>query len=102
MEKKNEVKETVSSNLLTFDCELMPNGILSLDRNKLVKFLETEHRSYANFPATMKDEEGIVENSFDIPELSKRYGKSGIKVGVTIHLADNASGKKQSKTRKAL
>ncbi|GAF72479.1 unnamed protein product, partial [marine sediment metagenome] len=84
-----------------FDCDLMPEG-LQIDRQILVDFISTEHRSYANFPATMKDEDGDIEASFDLPELAEKYGKSGLKIGITVHLADNAKGTKKSKTRKAL
>jgi len=99
MDKKNEVKE--EKNILTFDCDLIPSG-LKIDRKVLVDHIATEHRSYANFPGTMKDEDGDIETSFDLPELSEKYGKSGLKIGIVVHLADNARGKKKSKTRKAL
>jgi hypothetical protein len=100
--KNNEAKETVKSSMLTFDCDLIPNG-LKIDRKVLVDYIATEHRSYANFPATMKDAEtGDIEASFDLPELEEKYGKSGLKIGIVVHLADNAKGKKTSKTRKAL
>jgi hypothetical protein len=94
--------ETVKAEMLTFDCALLPQTGLSIPRKTLVDFVQTEHRSYAAFPATMTDSEGIVENAFDLPEVAEKYGKSGLKVAVVVYLEDNKKGAKRSKTRKAL
>lgn len=100
-DKKNEAKETVKKEVLTFDCDIMPTGKISLDRKKLVDYITTEQRSYANFPCTMTDEDGDLENSFVIPELEAKFGQ-GLKLGIVVHLPDNAKGSKKSKTKRAL
>jgi hypothetical protein len=77
--KANEVKKTID-----FECSLV--GKVSVDRETLIKNIETEHRSYANFPCSI----GKV-SKFNLPELQAQYPK-GFKLGLVINLPDNSRG----------
>ncbi len=90
--KQNEAKKV--SKKLTFDNSLV--GSMEIDREILVKNVETEHRSYANYPCSI---EGT--KSFNLPELEKQYPK-GFKLGIVIHLADNANPEGNKKTTMSL
>ncbi|MEE9437584.1 MAG: hypothetical protein V3V14_01210 [Saprospiraceae bacterium] len=88
-EAKKEVKKT-----LTFDNSL--TGSISIDRDTLVKNIETEHRSYANYSLSIDK-----SKSFSLPELEKQY-PSGFSLGIVIHLKDNANPDNAKKTKMSL
>lgn len=83
--KVAEVKKT-----LTFENALV--GAMEIDRETLVKNIDTEHRSYANYSCTIDK-----TKSFNLPELEKKY-PSGFSLGLVVHLKDNANpeGNKKS------
>lgn len=88
-EQKKEVKKTlVFNNSLT--------GNISIDRDILVKNIETEHRSYANYSMSIDK-----NKSFTLPELDKQY-PSGFSLGIVIHLKDNANPDNAKKTKMSL
>ncbi len=86
---KKEVKK-----VLTFDNSL--TGSVSIDRETLVKNIETEHRSYANYSLSIDK-----NKSFTLPELDKQY-PSGFSLGIVIHLKDNANPDNAKKTKMSL
>ncbi len=88
-EQKKEVKKT-----LTFDNSL--TGKINIDRETLVKNIETEHRSYANYSLSIDN-----SKSFSLPELEKQY-PSGFSLGIVIHLKDNANPDKAKKEKMSL
>ena len=92
LDKKNE--PVVKKDDITFTNAL--TGSISVNREILVRNLQTEHRSYANFPCSRKDSEGDNIAIFSIPETEDMYPQ-GWKIGVTIHIADNAKGNKKKK-----
>ncbi len=87
--KEKEVKKT-----LTFDNSL--TGKINIDRETLVKNIETEHRSYANYSLSIDK-----SKSFSLPELEKQY-PSGFSLGIVIHLKDNANPEGNKKERMTL
>lgn len=89
MENKTAVKKT-----LTFDNSLV--GKIEIDRETLVKNIETEHRSYANYSCTIDK-----TKSFQLPELEKKY-PSGFSLGIVVHLKDNANPEGNKKTTMSL
>jgi hypothetical protein len=92
MDNKNvETKKESPKKMLTFDNSL--TGKISIDRETLVKNLETEHRSYANYSCTIEG-----QKSFSLPELEEQY-ESGFSLGLVVHLKDNANpeGNKKGK-----
>ena len=86
---ENAIKKT-----LKFDCALV--GSIEIDRETLVKQIETEHRSYANHSCTIDK-----TKSFNLPELEKKY-PSGFSLGIVIHLKDNANPEGNKKTTMTL
>jgi hypothetical protein len=87
--KKNEVSKKIS-----FDNSL--TGKIDIDRDTLVKNIETEHRSYANYSCSIEG-----QKSFSLPELDKQY-PSGFSLGIVIHLKDNANADSTKKGKLAL
>jgi hypothetical protein len=89
MTEKNEVKTTPKKTLV-FENSLI--GKMEIDRETLVKNVETEHRSYANYACSIDK-----QKKFNLPELEKQY-PNGFKLGIVIHLSDNANadGAKQT------
>ncbi len=77
-QQKKEVKKVIS-----FDNSL--TGKVSIDRETLVKNIETEHRSYANYSMSIDG-----QKSFSLPELEAQY-PAGFSLGIVIHLKDNAN-----------
>lgn len=75
--------------VLSFDCDL--TGKVDIDRDVLIRNVQTEHRSYANHSMSING-----ATTFNLPELQEKYGK-GFKLGIVVHLPDNASGKGKSK-----
>lgn len=67
-------------------------GSMEIDRDTLVKNIETEHRSYANYACSIDK-----QKKFNLPELKSQY-PNGFKLGIVIHLSDNANpeGNKQT------
>lgn len=94
MDKINEVKEVKKAKTLTFDNSLV--GSVEINRETLVKNIETEHRSYANHSCTINN-----TKSFNLPELEKQY-PSGFSLGLVIHLKDNANPEGNKKTTMSL
>ena len=87
---KNDVKKAEAKKTLKFENSLI--GSMEIDRETLVKNIETEHRSYANYACTIDK-----TKSFNLPELEKQY-PAGFSLGIVIHLKDNANpeGNKKS------
>lgn len=88
--KKTETPKTETKKKLTFDNALV--GKIEIDREVLVKNIETEHRSYANYGCTIDK-----TKSFNLPELEKQY-PAGFSLGIVIHLKDNANPEGNKKT----
>jgi hypothetical protein len=88
-QKKTEVKKTIS-----FDNSL--TGSVTIDRETLVKNIETEHRSYANYSMSIEG-----QKSFTLPELEKQY-PSGFSLGIVIHLKDNTNADNTKKGKMSL
>jgi hypothetical protein len=91
--KKTETKTAEAKAVkktLTFENALI--GSMEIDRETLVKNIETEHRSYANYSCTIDK-----TKSFSLPELEKQY-PSGFSLGIVIHLKDNANPEGNKKT----
>jgi hypothetical protein len=87
--QKKAVKKT-----LTFDNSLV--GSVEIDRETLVKNIETEHRSYANYSCTIDK-----TSKFNLPELKEQY-PNGFSLGIVIHLKDNANPEGNKKTSMTL
>jgi hypothetical protein len=83
-EAKTAVKKTLS-----FDNSL--TGKITIDREVLVKNIETEHRSYGNHPCTIEG-----NSKFNLPELSTRLPQ-GFKLGVVVYIPDNSKGDSNKK-----
>lgn len=87
-------KPVAKKKTLTFENSLV--GSVEIDRETLVKNIETEHRSYANYSCTIDK-----TKSFNLPELEKQY-PSGFSLGIVIHLKDNANPEGNKKTTMSL
>jgi hypothetical protein len=93
MENVKKAVETPKKSL-TFENALI--GSMTIDRETLVKNIETEHRSYANYSCTIDK-----TKSFNLPELEKQY-PNGFSLGIVIHLKDNANPEGNKKTTMSL
>ena len=93
MDTKIDTKKEVKKNI-SFDNSL--TGKIEINRETLVKNIETEHRSYANYGMSIDG-----QKSFSLPELDKQY-PSGFSLGIVIHLKDNANADNVKKGKLAL
>jgi hypothetical protein len=94
MDNVKKAVETPKKKSLTFENALI--GSMEIDRETLVKNIETEHRSYANYACTIDK-----TKSFNLPELAEQY-PSGFSLGIVIHLKDNANPEGNKKTTMTL